>query len=202
MGLRSSSDWYEDPRRLLFAMSRYKFVAKMLTGKQRVLEIGCGDAFCTRIVQQEVNSLVGIDFDPIFVEDVNERMDKQWPFECRVHDILANSVEGNFDAIYALDVIEHIEKKEEHRFITNMMQSLHDNGALIIGTPSIQSQAYASKRSKQGHVNCKEGQELKELMLKYFANVFIFSMNDEVIHTGFYPMAHYLFALCVGQQQT
>jgi len=26
-------------------------------------------------------------------------------------------------------------------------------------------------------------------------------MNDEVVHTGYYPMAHYLFALCVGRKQ-
>jgi hypothetical protein len=25
--------------------------------------------------------------------------------------------------------------------------------------------------------------------------VFVFSMNDEVVHTGFYPMAHYLLAV-------
>ena len=25
-------------------------------------------------------------------------------------------------------------------------------------------------------------------------------MNDEVVHTGFYPMAHYLFALCAGKK--
>ena len=32
-------------------------------------------------------------------------------------------------------------------------------------------------------------------MLQYFENVFMFSMNDEVLHTGFAPMGHYLFAL-------
>ena len=26
--------------------------------------------------------------------------------------------------------------------------------------------------------------------------LFSFSMNDEVVHTGFLPMAHYLIALC------
>jgi hypothetical protein len=25
---------------------------------------------------------------------------------------------------------------------------------------------------------------------------FLFSMNDEVVHTGFAPVAHYLFAVC------
>ena len=27
---------------------------------------------------------------------------------------------------------------------------------------------------------------------------FIFSMNDEIVHTGFYPMAHYLFGIGIG----
>jgi len=36
-------------------------------------------------------------------------------------------------------------------------------------------------------------------MLRHFHEAFIFSMNDEVVHTGFYPLAHYLFALCVGR---
>jgi len=37
---------------------------------------------------------------------------------------------------------------------------------------------------------------LKKTMEKHFANVFMFSMNDEVVHTGYHKMAHYLLALC------
>ena len=37
-------------------------------------------------------------------------------------------------------------------------------------------------------------------MLDHFHNVFIFSMNDEVVHTGFAPMPHYYFALCCGRR--
>jgi hypothetical protein len=62
--------------------------------------------------------------------------------------------------------------------------------------PSLESQAHASPQSKAGHVNCKSGPELRKAMEKYFHSVFVFSMNDEVVHTGFYPMAHYLLALC------
>lgn len=77
-----------------------------------------------------------------------------------------------------------------------MTAPLVPEGVCIIGSPSIQSQAYASPPSKAGHVNCKSGPELKATMQRFFHNVFIFSMNDEVVHTGFYPMAHYLWALC------
>jgi len=67
---------------------------------------------------------------------------------------------------------------------------------LIVGSPSLESQAHASPPSKAGHINCKSGAELKALLQHYFENVFLFSMNDEVVHTGYYPMAHYLFAVC------
>jgi len=201
LGPMMNQVWHDDPRRLLFVLARYKFVSKMLSGKQRALEVGCGDAFGTRIVLQEVPYVCAIDFDPFFVNDVNARMEERWKFDCKVHDMLSGPVEGNFDAAYSLDVIEHIAKEDEDTFVANVLRSLTADGVLIIGTPSIQSQTYASKASKEGHVNCKDQKELKQLLLKYFDNVLSFSMNDEVVHTGFYPMAHYLFAVCAGKKR-
>jgi SAM-dependent methyltransferase len=198
LGLMTNAAWHQDPRRLLFLLSRYKFVAKMLSGKSSVLEVGCGDAFGTRMVLQSVGTICAIDFDPIFVRDVNERMDQQWKFECKVHDILDGPLTGPFDAAYSLDVMEHIPPNQEGKFLSHITQSLAADGVLIIGMPSLESQVYGHPASKEGHVNCKDEAAFRNLMLRYFANVFIFSMNDEVVHTGFYPMAHYLFALCVS----
>ena len=89
LGLMSNQTWHDDPRRLLFVLARYKFVAKMLSGRRHVPEVGCADAFGTRIVQREVGRVTAIDFDPVFVEDVHQRMETAWPFECRQHDVLS-----------------------------------------------------------------------------------------------------------------
>jgi len=37
-------------------------------------------------------------------------------------------------------------------------------------------------------------------MAEFFHNVFIFSMNDEVVHTGFHKMANYVFAIGAGKR--
>lgn len=201
LGLSTGYAWQDDPKRLAFTAARYKFVGKMLADKMSVLEVGCGDAFFTRIVQQMVHSLVAIDFDEDFVVDVRARMSPQWPFECRVHDMVAAPFSVcNFSGAYALDVLEHIDPKAERVFIHNMARSVHEHGVVIIGTPSLASQKFASKLSKEGHVNCKDGVELKKLMREFFHNVFMFSMNDEVVHTGHDAMAHYLFAVCAGRR--
>jgi len=201
LGLMTNQVWHDDPKRLVFVLSRYKFVAKMLSGLDSALEVGCADAWGSRIVAQEVKRLTVSDFDPVFIEDVEKRMDPDWPMDTLVHDMLAGPVEQKFDGAYLIDVIEHIEKDVEEQFIGNIVGSLNENGVCIVGTPSLESQAYASPPSKAGHVNCKTGPELKALMQKFFHNVFLFSMNDEVVHTGFHPMAHYLWTVCANRRK-
>jgi 2-polyprenyl-3-methyl-5-hydroxy-6-metoxy-1,4-benzoquinol methylase len=199
-GLMSNQVWRDDPRRLLFVLSRYKFVAKMLGGKDRVLEVGCADAFGTRLVAQEGCRITASDFDPVFLEDAMARMSVDgWHCETLLHDMLSGPVQpGNFDAAYSLDVFEHIVPEHEDKFVGNIAKSLSPTGVAIIGSPSLQSQVYASPPSKAGHVNCMDGKEYKQVMLRHFDNVFLFSMNDEMVHTGYHPMAHYLLAMCVG----
>ena len=202
LGMMNNQVWQDDPRRLVFTLSRYKFVSKLLSGKQRVLEVGCGDGFASRIVKQEVQSLTVLDIDPIFVADIEERADPQWPMDSAVHDMLSEPYPGTFDAIYSLDVLEHIEQSHEVQFVENIIRSLSSQGVLIVGMPSLESQAYASVQSKLGHVNCKSGKDLKALFERYFYNVFLFSMNDEVVHTGFTPMAHYVIVVCTTPKST
>ncbi|HEX4411535.1 MAG TPA: class I SAM-dependent methyltransferase [Xanthobacteraceae bacterium] len=190
--------WYDDPRHLLFTLSRYKFVAKMLSGSERVLEVGCSDAFATRLVAQEVKQVVAIDFDPEFIADAKERATDRWPIDLRLHDILKAPVQDRFDAAYSMDVLEHISADQEDAFISNIVASLKSDGRLIIGTPSLESQVHAAPQSKDGHINCKTGSDLRALMARYFSNVMMFSMNDEIVHTGYQKMAHYLVAVCCG----
>lgn len=202
LGVMTSQAWYDDPRGLLFSLARYKFVAKMLRGKKNVLEVGCGDAFHSRLIQQEVEKLSVTDHDPLFIDDINRRNPARWKPVAFVHNMQDGPTKEKYDAIYLLDVLEHIDKAAESGFLGNILKSLDDGGTLIIGMPSIQSQQYASEISKAGHVNCKSGDELRALLEPLSSQVMVFSMNDEVVHTGYFPMAHYLIAVaCINKRK-
>jgi cyclopropane fatty-acyl-phospholipid synthase-like methyltransferase len=200
LGIARSADWRADPRHLLFVLSRYKFVAKMLAGRERVLEVGCGDAWQAAVVLQTVGTLHGIDIDPLVIDSAKEVAALEPRFTCAVRDFLEPGIGGNYDAVYSLDVLEHIHPDAEHLYMENVRGSLRTDGEAIFGMPSLQSQAYASVKSRAGHINCKDGEALRALMRKYFRHVFMFGMNDEVVHTGFLPMSHYLIALCAGKR--
>ena len=196
MGLMSGHSFLGDTKRLVFTLSRYKFVSKMFSGFDNVLEIGCADAFGTPIVLNEVSSLVACDFDPVFIGDAKTTHPFSDRIQFQVHDMVKAPINRQFEGAFCLDVLEHIEPRHEDSFLTNICQSLRENGSLIVGMPSLESQIYASKISKLGHVNCKKGSDLKFVLSKYFQRVFLFSMNDEVVHTGYEPMSQYILALC------
>lgn len=194
-GLMANESWNQDPKRTLFTLARYKFISRMLAGRKKVLEVGCADAFGTRIVQQSVGHVTAVDFDPLFISDVKERMNPHWPLEAFVHDVLKGPIPGRYDAAFAMDVLEHIQPQDETAFVGNVLKSMEREGVVIFGMPSLESQAHASPQSRAGHVNCKNGDDFKRFMEQFFHTVFVFSMNDEVVHTGFYKMAHYLIAV-------
>jgi 2-polyprenyl-3-methyl-5-hydroxy-6-metoxy-1,4-benzoquinol methylase len=143
-----------------------------------------------------VGELTAVDFDPVFVEDVNRRMTSKWRFTCFAHDLLQSPVPGQFDGTYALDVLEHIRPEDEDKFLGHVVRTLAPHGIAIFGMPSLESQPHASAISRAGHVNCKSMPDLKASLENFFHNVFVFSMNDEVVHTGYHKMAQYLLALC------
>ncbi|MFA5339984.1 MAG: class I SAM-dependent methyltransferase [Candidatus Omnitrophota bacterium] len=197
LGPTASHLWRNDPRHISFLLARYKFCSKILAGRKNVLEVGCGDAFGTRLVLQTVSKVHAVDFDPLFIDWAKRQYRKEgMGISFQVADISRQSPRnGLFDGAYALDFIEHVNTKHEKAVMNNIREVLTEDAVFILGTPNISAKKYAGVDSRKGHVNLKNADGLKRLLEPYFNNVFVFSMNDEVIHTGFYPMANYLLAV-------
>lgn len=194
LGVQAAATWNLDPKRLGFVLSRYKFVAKVLSGKSRVLEVGSGDAWASRIVKQQVNTLDCIDIDKDFIRIGNELIDPSWQINLREHDALENFATDVYDAAFALDVFEHIDPLKSDLFLSNLSNAIKDSGVLVIGVPTLESQKFS--KPNNGHINCTTGTQLKKRLENFFHNVFVFSMNDEVIHTGMFEMSNYLLCIC------
>jgi len=197
-GTNAVLKWHMDPRQFFISQSRYKFVSKILGGKNEVLEVGCSDGFNSRIVLQEVNNLSICDIDDHLLKNAIEIKNNKWNYSIFKHNFILSPTKKKYDAVYALDVLEHISIFKEKYFLKNICLSLKKSGVVVIGLPSLEFQKYSRPKKISGHINCKTGEQLKKLLSNYFDNVFIFSMNDEVVHTGFQKMACYLFAVCTN----
>ena len=202
LGVHTSYGWEMDPKRLGFTAARYKFVGKMLEGKKSVLEVGCGDAFFSRVVRQHLapdGFLQVTDVNRSYIGSAkkNNPKDSRWRLYPGDWDILQSPLAPatGFEAVYCLDLFEHI--KEEDLLLGNLAKCAP---VCIVGCPSLESQVYASEISKLEHVNCKTKEGLRAAMQRHFQQVFMFGMNDEVLNTGLMPA--YLFALGVNASKT
>ena len=201
LGPWTSYSLLHDPKHMSFVLGRYKFAAKMLEGKGDVIEIGCGDGFGIPLVAQGVNSVVGIDIDDRLIEGNAARLRSIKNIHFQKLNICDQAPDKKFDAAYSIDVIEHLDPNLDEPFMENTLKCLKDDCVYVIGTPNVTAEQYASEQSAIQHINLKSHKGLKELMQKYFENVFMFCMNDEVLHTGYGPMGHYLFAVCAGKKK-
>jgi 2-polyprenyl-3-methyl-5-hydroxy-6-metoxy-1,4-benzoquinol methylase len=193
LGSHWTYNLWNDPKRLGFVLSRYKFAAKMGCRGRRVLELGCSEGIGAPILAEQATAYTGIDID----EPAIEAARRNWAGERLSFlsgDFLDKPV-GSFDAVVSLDVVEHIQPDAAPLFFDAVAANLDGDGVAVVGTPNATSEAYASEASRRGHVNLYEAPRLRESLERIFHNVFMFGINDEIVHTGFAPMAHYLVAV-------
>lgn len=195
LGPWTSYSLINDPKHMCFVLSRYKFCSKMLEGKKVIMEVGIGDGFGLPLMAQGREMLHAVDWDKRLVDGNAERLPHLQNVTYHHADLNKSSLNILVDAVFAIDVIEHLEPEKEGVFLKNMFACLKKNGVAIIGTPNITASQYATPRSEVQHINLKSMNMLRELLEKYFKNVFMFGMNDDVVHVGYAPMCHYLWAI-------
>lgn len=189
---------------LLFILARYKFPVKMLQNRKKltVIDFGCNDGLGDLMIAQncDCKKIIGVDFDEDAIAWANENIANE-KIEFIRHDFLGMDIcPGRGDCAVSLDVIEHIPLEKEELYLDTICKNLKPNGIAIIGTPNDKIFPYANPINKKAHINNYSQERLYAALSKKFQQVFIFGLNDEVLHTGFYPMSCYIMALCCNKR--
>jgi 2-polyprenyl-3-methyl-5-hydroxy-6-metoxy-1,4-benzoquinol methylase len=191
---RQTGCWFErTPQLALFYTAYYKFAAKMIGRGKRVLDVGCGEGLGTWLLATECGFSRGIgpDEDAIAVAKGN------WP-EQKVEFLCTefrSSPPGQWDAVVSFDATGHFLLANAGPFLKTTADNLTPYGVAVVGAPNPPGQGNASEVSKAGHGNGSAAEQLEEEMRRFFGHVFMFSANEEVVHAGVSPVAHYVIAL-------
>src|SRR5213593_611852 len=181
-----------DLLRLFIRLARYKFVARLIKKTDHVLEIGSGSGVGSIFLAQNCAHVTGLDVKTGEVAEarsINRRNNVAFV----VGDLFELPADQVYDVVLALDVIEHMAVPQGDKLVGAMTTHLNPDGMLVIGTPSLYSYEYQSALSKASHVKCYDREELVALIERHVARALAFSMNDEMVHTGFPKMAWYYF---------
>ena len=195
---RYTSYWmHRTPRRMLHSMSYYKFASRLIGKDKRVLDIGCNEGLGTFLLAKQCGFAKGLDFDEEAIACAKKNFSEPC-IEFVLDNVLTSPCLEPFDAVTNFDVIEHIYPENAPAFWKALQRHIKPKGIAIVGTPSEISQVYASPISKKGHVNIYSPERLEQEMKEMFEHVFLFAANDEMVHTGYLPLAHYLMGVGCG----
>ncbi len=192
----SSSMIVENPLMLMIKLARYKFYSKMMNEKDVVLDLGCGQGVSTNFYSKFCKYAYGVD---LLSEPIDHPLKKNIKFIKKdLKYVKRSDFKKKITFITLNDVIEHFSKKNGEKILKKCKSILSKKGnVLMIGTPSKYSAKYRSTRSKQQHIYEYKPEELKKICEKHFDRVFQFSMNDEVINTGFSKLSWFNFFICI-----
>jgi len=109
----------------------------LLTGNRQrsVLDIGCANGMLTAFLKQQgFSEVVGIDINSQLIEQARKNVDTE--FVAGDAEIFLRSGR-QFDVIFALNIIEHIERDQLVDFMAAVYQALRPEGFVIVRTPNM-----------------------------------------------------------------
>ncbi len=178
----------------LIRLARYKFLARQLKSTDSVLEIGCGSGLGAVFLAQHCRQVVAMDVKEYEIE-IARKINRRDNVYLTTGDFFEFDIQNQFDVVVLMDVIEHMDETTGCKMVAKAAQHLKPAGFLFVGTPSCYSWPYQSDLSKARHVKCYDLPELITLIESSFGRTLTFSMNDEVVHTGYHKLAWYYFVL-------
>lgn len=117
----------------------YSHVRKFLTGKECLLEVGCGKGYFLRSIETRVKFAMGLEFNEEAIRN-----------KVTAADVLHMSIEEaaatgrKFDVVCAFQVLEHI--TNPCLFIEQALICLNDGGTLILSTPNNESSGFLNQQ--------------------------------------------------------
>lgn len=179
LGRNWSERIHRDPRHLVFVLSWYKFAARMACKGRRILELGCNEGIGVPILTEFSESYLGIDMHAPAMEVSRQN----WSGE-KIEFITDNFLEkkyGEFDSVISFDVRRQINPGDEFRLLQTICLNLGSDGVCLLGAPDVKRWVNSLR--------------------KFFYNIFIFSMNDEVIQAGLLPTADYFLVMACYKKE-
>jgi len=184
---------------LLATLARYKFAARMLSGRGNVCQLGYGEPLGPEIVSAAVKELV-VYADKSEVQLASSgTYQANSPIKVQLHEIRRGRLPASFDALYSFDLLEGIASEIENDVLIHIRESLsRESDIAIIGCPArtVQSEGIVLDKTFR-----RSGLQLRSLVSQHFDTVLMFSMTEDDIQAGLLSSADYFLAVASGRHE-
>ncbi len=152
----------------LIALQRRRLLRRVESGST-VLDAGCGDGSMALLLAGRGCRVVAVSSDAAALADARRRREEAGigseRLEFRLHDLRCGPVDGSFDVVLCLDVLEHI--RDDAAVLTHLANALRPGGRLLLTVPNLNAPPlegdHVSAEENGGHV--RQGYSREDLRL-------------------------------------
>ncbi len=163
----------------LIHQKAYQYAASYCEDK-RILEVGCGAGYGTRMISKQATEVIGVDKDEKAINFARENYDKP-----NIKYVKADPLDGlpfednNFDLVLSFQVIEHISPSKVRIFFQEIKRVLESkSGMLLLTTPNRKIRLLPFQKPwNEYHKKEYTAKGLRKLLRQYFPKVELFSLG-------------------------
>jgi hypothetical protein len=178
---------------LLSSLTRYKFAARLLSGRANVCQIGYGEFYGPELVGAAVKSLVIYVAKTEVAPTTLRRYQADPAIKMQIHELGRERLPASYDAIYSFDALERTAPEQEDDVVRHIRESLSSGSDVaIIGCSGHVTAAIGGDIER---LHWRTGSQLQMLVSRHFDTVLMFSMVENDIQAGLLPGADYFIAV-------
>ena len=124
-----------------FRHIRYEVAEHVVSGKHRVLDVGCASGVFGEYLKQQgcASEVIGIEIDALAAKEASTKLDRVLRANLNlvtVVDVLSDFDKASFDYIICADVLEHL--IDPWTVLADLTRFLKPGGRLVVSLPNIQ----------------------------------------------------------------
>jgi SAM-dependent methyltransferase len=150
------------------------YAIRRIQGSRRVLDVGCGTGYGSAMVASRAGEVVGIDSseEAVARARARHRLDNLEFITMPATEL--SFPDESFDAVYSIQVTEHIEDVELH--LSEVVRVLRPGGRFVVATPNRLTYS-PSGLHNVFHVREYDARELEALLASFFPEVEITGLH-------------------------
>lgn len=129
--------FYKDRNLFYWHLARYEFCKQFISKDDIVLDIACGTGYGSYLIGSLAKKVIGLDIDEkVIAENKIKYPLKNIEFICGDATKVSRYINEQIDVVVSFETIEHLDKKEQNIFLTELSKLMKESSILIMSTPN------------------------------------------------------------------
>lgn len=145
------------------------------SGDSLIMDLGCGvgNMAANLALVFPDRRVIGLDLDPVAIS-VGKRFCRIPNLDLQLQDAFSIEHKSLYEAVYAIDILEHLPAERHFEFVELALEALHPNGLLFVTTPN----ALDEDDAEYGHIGLLNRHRAVKFFESFKANILDVSFLD------------------------